>query len=225
MYDASLDSREGGCSCPRCIRDPARVENWLNESGPSPSEVGPLPRNLTQTPRNSRIQCGNCQRPTRSGPPSRSLVPISEKDFSHVPTAHAFTLRAEYEVFKNDCRMASGPRDQISIPSPVEKYFSEIFDEDSRALEDFLRDFKTVGYRLKEELCNIHRGTVLFGHPDYTLYDGNPKPDQQSPYHDCKFNPDHLLVNNSSFEAWRDESTINIVSLMVPSPEQTYLSG
>jgi hypothetical protein len=104
--------------------------------------------------------------------------------------------------------MTSGLGDQISIPSSVERYFSEIFDKDSRALEGFLRDFKTVGYKLKEELCNIHRRTVLFGHSDYTLYDGNPKPDQQSPYQDCKFNPDHLLVKNSSFKAWRDESTI-----------------
>jgi hypothetical protein len=151
-------------------------------------------------------------------------VPISDKDFSYVLTAHTATLRSEYAVFKNDCRMASGLGDQISILSSVESIFSEIFDKDSRALEDFLKDSKTVGHRLKGELCNIHRRTVLFGHPDYTLYDGNPKPDQQSPYHDCKFNPDHLLVN-SGFKAWRDESTINIFSLMAPGPEQTYLSG
>jgi hypothetical protein len=202
MSNTNLHNGEGPSSGPRCIRNPVRVENWLNESGPGPSEVGPLPRNLPQTPRSSRIRRGNWRRPTRSGPPSRILVPISDKDFSHVPTAHVFTLRSEYAAFKNDFCMPSRLGDKISIPSSVEKYFSEIFDKDSRALEDFLRDSKTVGYMLKEELCNIHRRTVLFGHPDYTLYDGDPKPDQQSPYHDCKFNPDHLLVNNSSFKAW-----------------------
>jgi hypothetical protein len=214
MSNTNLGNGEGGCSCTRFIRDPARVRNWLNESGPSPSEV----------PRNSRIRWDNS--PTRSGSPSppRRLVPISNKDFSHWPTARAFTLRAEFAAFKNDGRKVSGLRDRISIPSSVEKCFSELFDK-KWTLEGFLEYFKIVGYNLKEALCNIHRRTVLFGHPDYTLYDGNPKPDQQSPYHECKFNPDHLLVNSSSFKAWREESTRNIFSLMVPSSEQTYLSG
>jgi hypothetical protein len=96
----------------------------------------------------------------------------------------------------------------------VEKYFSGLFDMDWRALEDFLVEFKIVGYTLKKELCKIHRDDIVLpGNTDYTLYDGNPRPDQQSPYHDCKPNPDHLLVNNSSFRAWQEESTINIFLL------------
>lgn len=185
MDDASRDSHEGACPCPRCIRDLARVENWLNESGPGPPEV----------PRNSTIRWGTS--PTRSSPPSRSLVPVSDKDSSHVPTAHAFTLRAEFAAFKNDCRKASRLGDRTSIPSSVEKCFSELFDKKGN-LEDFLEYFKIVGYNLKEALCKIHRRT---GHPNYTLYEGNPEPDQQSLYHHCEFNSDHLLVNNSGFKA------------------------
>jgi hypothetical protein len=218
MSNTKRDNGGGGRSCPRCIRDPARVRNWLDESGPGPSEVS----------RNSRIRWGNSATrfPTRSRSPSRRLVPISDKDFFHwptQPTTCTFNLRTEYAVFKIDSRMASGLGDR---PPGVEVYFSKLFDMNWKALEGFLVEFKAVGYRLKTGLCKILRDDiVLFEHSEHTLYDGNPKPDQQIPYHDCKFNPDHLLVNNSIFKSWREKSTIHIFLLVVPSPEQACLSG
>jgi hypothetical protein len=56
----------------------------------------------------------------------------------------------------------------------------KIFDQDCRGLNVVIKDFKTAGPRLKEDLCNIQlraSAQSFLGRGDYTLYARNPKAD------------------------------------------------